>query len=93
MFLSGSHLCVRMGYTPPWAINEKKEVEERVDVSESERESKVDWKMKERVRKEDKGGDLYFFSFFRSRGNWSLLPFYFCSLKVMPCNLWFFFDV
>ena len=61
MFLSGIHPCVRMGYTPPWAIKEKKEDEARVGVSESERESKVDWKKKERVRKEDKGGDLYFF--------------------------------
>ena len=61
MFLSGSHPCARMGYTPPWAIKEKKEDEERVGVSESERESKVDWKKKERVREEDKRGD--FFSF------------------------------
>ena len=52
-----------MAYTPPWAIKEKKEDEERVGVSESERESKVDWKKKERVRKEEKRGDLYFFSF------------------------------
>ena len=29
-FLSGSHLCVSMAYTPPWAIKEKKEDEERV---------------------------------------------------------------
>ena len=72
-----------MGYMPPWAIKEKKEDEERVGVSESERESKVDWKKKERVRKEDKRGGFFFF---RSRENWSLLPFYFCSLKVMPCN-------
>ena len=61
MFLSGSHPCVRRGYTPRWAIKEKKEDEERVGVSESERESKVDWKKKERVRKEDKRGDLCFF--------------------------------
>ena len=63
MFLSGSHPCVSMAYTPPWAIKEKKEDEERVGISESERESKVDWKKEERVRKEDKRGDLYFFSF------------------------------
>ena len=48
-----------MAYTPPWAIKEKEEDEERVGVSESERESKVDWKKKERVRKEDKRGDFF----------------------------------
>ena len=37
MFLSGSHLCVRMGYTPPWAIKEKKEDEERVGISKSQK--------------------------------------------------------
>ena len=37
MFLSGSHLCVRMAYTPPWAIKEKKEDEERVGISNSEK--------------------------------------------------------
>ena len=60
-FLSVSHLCVRVAYTPPWVIKEKEEDEEGVGVSESKRESKVDWKKKERVRKEDKRGDLYFF--------------------------------
>ena len=37
MFLSGSHLCVRMAYTPPWAIKEKKEDEERVGISNSQK--------------------------------------------------------
>ena len=59
MFLSGSHLCVRMAYTPPWAIKEKKEDEEGVGGSKSERESKV-WLEKERVREEDKREELFF---------------------------------
>ena len=35
--LSGSHLCVSMAYTPPWAIKEKKEDEERVGISNSQK--------------------------------------------------------
>ena len=35
--LSGSHPCVRRDYTPPWAIKEKKEDEERVGISKSEK--------------------------------------------------------
>ena len=37
MFLSESHLCVRMGYTLPQSIKEKEKDEERVGISNSEK--------------------------------------------------------
>ena len=37
MFLSGSHLCVRMGYTLSQSIKEEKKDEERVGISNSEK--------------------------------------------------------
>ena len=36
-FLSGGHLCVRMGYTLPQAIKEEKKDEEGVGISKSEK--------------------------------------------------------
>ena len=38
LFLSGGHLCVRMGYTLPQVIKEEKENEERVGNLDSKRE-------------------------------------------------------
>ena len=37
MFLSGSHLCVRMGYTLPQSIKEEKKDEEEVGSSKAEK--------------------------------------------------------
>ena len=37
MFLSRSHLCVRMGYTLSQSIKEEKKDEERVGISKSEK--------------------------------------------------------
>ena len=37
-FLSGGHLCVRMGYTLPQVIKEEKKDEERVGILDSKRE-------------------------------------------------------
>ena len=36
-FLSGGHLCVRMGYTLPQVIKEETKDEERVGISKSEK--------------------------------------------------------
>ena len=36
-FLSGSHLCVSMGYTLPQLIKEEKKDEERVGISNSQK--------------------------------------------------------
>ena len=52
MFLSGSHPCVRMSYTPPWAIKEKKEDEERVGISSSEKREGWKTESEEETREE-----------------------------------------
>ena len=52
MFLSGSHPCVRRGYTPRWAIKEKKEDEERVGISKSEKREGWKTESEEETREE-----------------------------------------
>ena len=66
LFLSGGHLCVRMGYTPPQVIKEEKKDEERVgNFGESKREKVGKLKGK---KKNERGGSegfgfLVFFIF------------------------------
>ena len=67
-FLSVSHLCVRMAYTPPCAIKEKKEDEEGVGIFFEIREEGRLEKLK--VKKKQGGKSRGFFSFhFLSKGN------------------------
>ena len=63
MFLSGSHLCVRMGYTLPHSIKEEKKDEERVGISKSEK--REDWRTvsKEEKTREKVSEDLGFLVF------------------------------
>ena len=55
LFLSGGHLCVRMGYTLPQDIKEEKEDEERVGNLDSKRE-KVEKAESEETREEVQRG-------------------------------------
>ena len=64
MFLSGSHLCVRMGYTLPQSIKEEKKDEEEVGISKSEK--REGWKTKskeEKTREKVQRGFGFLFSF------------------------------
>ena len=68
--LSGSHLCVSMAYTPPWAIKGKKEDEERVGIFWIS-EKRKGWKTesKEEAREEVQRVLFYFLSKALSREN------------------------
>ena len=69
MFLSGSHLCVRMGCTPPWAIKEKKEDEERVGISNSQKKEGWKTESEEETREEVQRVFFHFLSKTLSRQN------------------------
>ena len=55
LFLSGGHLCVRMGYTLPQVIKEEKKDEERVGNLDSKKE-KVEKAESEETREEVQRG-------------------------------------
>ena len=65
LFLSGGHLCVRMGYTLPKAIKEEKKDEERVGNLDWKREKAGKLKVKKRNEREGSEGFgfLVFFIF------------------------------
>ena len=74
MSLSGSHLCVRMGHTPPWAIKEKKEDEERVGISNSEK--REGWKTESEEEKTRE----------KVQKSLGFLVFHFLSKALESCN-------
>ena len=74
MFLSGSHLCVRMGYTLPQSIKEKKEDEERVGISKSEK--REGWKTESEEEKTRE----------KVQKSLGFLVFHFLSKALESCN-------
>ena len=69
MFLSGSHLCVRMGYTLPQLIKEEKKDEKGVGISKSEKRESWETESEEETREEVQRVFFHFLSKTLSREN------------------------
>ena len=81
-FLSGSHLCVRMGYTLPPSIKEEKKDEEGVGISKSEKRESWETESEEETREEVQRVFFHFLSKALSRENTVIGEWGFLSCKI-----------